>query len=63
MGQEKDWVQGIPGEGLEGWKPTPLQKGFQPADNVTYRPEPGAGYQPTGHGDNPTNVPTPPKER
>jgi hypothetical protein len=48
----------------DGYQPELLEKGYQPVESVPIsRPEPGAGYQPTSHGDNPTNVPSPPKER
>ena len=47
-----------------GYQPELLKKGYQPTDNLPiHRPEPGAGYQPTSHGDSPANVPSPPKER
>lgn len=47
--------------GNEGYQPGPLNKGYQPVESVPFnRPEPGAGYQPTSQGDNPTNPPAPP---
>lgn len=47
-----------------GYQPELIKKGYQPTESVPIsRPEPGAGYQPTSHGDSPTNVPSPPKER
>lgn len=56
--------RGVPSQ--EGYSPVPelIEKGYSPVGKVpTNRPEPGAGYQPTGAGDSPTNVPSPPKER
>lgn len=47
-----------------GYQPELLKKGYQPVEQVPFnRPEPGAGYQPTSQGDNPSNTPTPPKGR
>lgn len=47
-----------------GYQPELVRRGYQPAESVPVsRPEPGFGYQPTSQGDNPANVPTPPKER
>jgi hypothetical protein len=48
----------------DGYQPGLEQRGYQPVQGVPiHRPEPGAGYQPTSHGESPANVPTPPKER
>ncbi len=59
MTDKENWVPAH-----EGYQPELIKKGYQPENNApTHRPEPGAGYQPTGAGDNPTNVPSPPKER
>jgi len=47
----------------EGYVPQPLKKGYQPQKPVTQPsgdPKPQGGYTPTGTGDNPANVPTPP---
>lgn len=38
------------------------ERGYQPVSD-TQRPNPQSGYQPTSTGSNPTNVPTPPRER
>ena len=49
---------------IEGYQPELLKKGYQPTEFLPLnRPEPGAGYQPTSQGDNPSNPPTPPKGR
>lgn len=40
-----------------------LEKGYQPILDTPYKPNPHGGYQPTSAGENPTNVPAPPKER
>lgn len=53
---------GVPTQ--DGYSPELIKKGYSPqGTSPTNRPEPGAGYQPTGAGDNPINVPSPPKER
>jgi len=50
--------------GNEGYQPEPIHKGYQPIENRPLNsPEPGAGYQPTSQGDNPTNPPIPPQGR
>ena len=47
----------------DGYSPQLEKKGYAPVAAPANRPEPGAGYQPTGAGESPTNVPSPPKER
>ncbi len=45
----------------EGYQP--LKKGYQPESPSPPSKPPESGYQPTtGHGDNPSNRPSPPKE-
>lgn len=39
-----------------------LKKGYQPNFDSPHRPTPDGGYQPASTGENPTNVPSPPKE-
>ena len=46
----------------EGYQPQTIKKGYQPATPAhipTGDPKPQGGYQPTGTGDNPANVPKP----
>lgn len=47
----------------EGYIPERIERGYRPIPIQNVPVEPDAGYQPTGAGDNPTNTPTPPKER
>ncbi|MNN95947.1 hypothetical protein D3C81_2148380 [compost metagenome] len=49
-----------------GYQPTSserVERGYQPVLDTPHQSTPNGGYQPTGAGDNPTNVPSPPKER
>lgn len=47
----------------EGYRPTPGERGYQPAP-VDTPPDshPQGGYQPTTQGENPGNLPEPPGE-
>jgi hypothetical protein len=40
-----------------------VERGYQPILETPHKPNPHGGYQPTSTGDNPANVPSPPKER
>ncbi|WP_161807465.1 hypothetical protein [Pseudomonas sp. RIT-PI-q] len=49
----------------DGYQPAreKLEKGYQPILETPHKTNPKGGYQPVSSGDNPTNVPSPPKER
>ena len=46
----------------EGYNPATSRRGWQPKPTAPGDPKPQGGYQPTGTGDNPANVPSPPKK-